>query len=164
MNIFDLIVGVLAIYMVYKGAKRGLVLEVTSLLALVLGLFLSYYFYASVAQNYLVNYVDWSPQTLNLSAFLLLFIGIALMVHLLGRLITKLLDIAALGLFNRVLGALFGLIKLALLLLVFNVTIDYVLSLLGMSKLPEFLDTSLVYNFSQEVYKFLMPQLFQLLA
>lgn len=164
MNIFDLIIGVLAIYMVYKGAKRGLVLEITSLLALGLGLFLSYNFYASVAQNYLVHYVDWSPQTLNLSAFLLLFIGIACLVHLIGRLVTKLLDIAALGLFNRVLGALFGLIKLTLLVLVFNVAVDYVLSLFEITKLPEFLDTSLAYTYLQEVYKFLMPQLFQLLA
>ncbi|QSS97889.1 CvpA family protein [Psychroflexus sp. ALD_RP9] len=164
MNIFDIIIALFALYVVYKGFKRGFVLELSGLLALFLGLFLAYNFYDIVSDDYLSKYVDWSNELLDLSSFLILFIGLSLLINLIGKLITKLLDIAALSLFNRLLGGLFGLLKLGLFLLFINVVIDYTMRLLDRKDLPEFLEVSIVYQISRDIYKSIMPQIFQLLA
>ena len=164
MNIFDIIIALLALFVVYKGFKRGLVLELSGLLALFLALFIAYNFYDIVSDDYLSTYVDWSNELLDLSSFILVFVGVAIIINLIGRLVTKLLDIAALSLFNRLLGGLFGLLKLGLFLLFLNVVIDYSMRLLGRKDLPEFLETSIVYLVSRDIYKSIMPQIFQLLA
>ncbi len=164
MNIFDIIIAFLALFVVYKGFKRGLVLELTGLLALFLALFLAYNFYDLVSDDYLSNYIDWSSELLDLSSFILVFVVVAIIINLIGRLVTKLLDIAALSLFNRLLGGLFGLLKLGLFLLFLNVVIDYGMRLLDRKDLPEFLETSIVYLVSRDIYKSIMPQIFQLLA
>lgn len=164
MNIFDIIVGLIAVFVIYKGVKRGLIIELAGLLALGLGIVIAYSFYELIANDYLSNYVDWSPSILKLTSFLGLFIAVAIVINLLGKLLTKLLDIAALGLFNRILGGLFGLLKLALSLVVLHVFLDYVVSVLNVKQLPDFLESSIVFETSREIYKFIMPQVFQLLA
>ena len=83
-------------------------MEISSLLALVLGVFGALHF-SSFTASLLANYIEWDY--LPLLAFALTFIGIMIGVAWIGKLLTKLAKVVLLGFLNRLLGALFGACK-----------------------------------------------------
>ena len=121
MNYFDIIVGILLILALIKGFKNGLVIEVASLAALVLGVIGAVKF-SYVTEQYLSQ--EMNSGHIGVLAFFITFIVIVIGVHLIARLIDKLLSAVALSPINRILGALFSLLKYAfiisVLLAVFN--------------------------------------------
>ena len=115
MPVIDIILGALILYGIIKGFFKGLFVEVASLLALMLGVYGAVHF-SNYAAEFLSGYVDWSEQTMNISSFAITFIVIVLAVSLAGKALTKLANFAALGLINKLLGALFGGLKITLIL------------------------------------------------
>ena len=104
----DLAVVCLLVYGLARGAYRGFFVEVSSLLALVLGVFGALHF-SSFTASLLSNYIEWDY--LPLLSFALTFIGIMIGVAWVGKLLTKLAKVVLLGFLNRLLGALFGTCK-----------------------------------------------------
>lgn len=92
------------------GFRKGLIIEVASLLALILGIYgaMKFSFYISLR---LTDYVDWSPEFIHMASLILTFIGIVLGVHLIARGIQSIVKMAALGIPNRIAGAFFGGLK-----------------------------------------------------
>ena len=123
MSVIDIIIGALILYGVVKGLFKGLFVEVTSLLALLVGVYGAVHF-SNYAAEILLNNFDWSAKTTKITAFAATFVAIVLAISLAGKALTKLADFAALGLLNKLLGALFGGTKIALiisvLLLIFS--------------------------------------------
>ncbi|MDA9026262.1 CvpA family protein [Flavobacteriaceae bacterium] len=123
MSVIDIIIGALILYGVVKGLFKGLFVEVTSLLALLVGVYGAVHF-SNYAAEILLNNFDWSVKTTKITAFAATFVAIVLAISLAGKALTKLADFAALGLLNKLLGALFGGTKIALiisvLLLIFS--------------------------------------------
>ena len=123
MSVIDIIIGALILYGVVKGFFKGLFVEVTSLLALLVGVYGAVYF-SNYAAEILLNNFDWSEKNTNIIAFAVTFVAIVMSISLAGKVLTKLADFAALGLLNKLLGALFGGAKIALiisvLLLIFS--------------------------------------------
>lgn len=115
MNFLDIILGGLILYGLIKGFLNGLFIEVASLVALIAGIFGAIHF-SYVAGNFLSQYVDWQEDHLNLAAFAITFVGIILAVSLIGKLLTKLANIAALGLVNKIMGSVFGALKVVVVL------------------------------------------------
>ena len=115
MNYLDIILGIFLLLGLYKGIKNGLLIELASIVALVIGIYgavnFSYY-----AVAYLDDKVTWSDQSINLLAFAVTFIVIVLIISLAGRLLTKLASLIMLGIVNRILGGIFGLLKVAFIL------------------------------------------------
>ena len=72
--------------------------------------------FASILEVYLNSYVDWSPKTIQVISFIILFIIIIYAVSLLAKMITKTLKIIALGMINRIFGGIFGLLKWCVIL------------------------------------------------
>lgn len=105
LNYIDLAVVCLLVYGLSRGAYRGFFVEVSSLLALVLGVFGALHF-SSFTTSLLVNYIEWDY--LPILAFALTFIGIMIGVAWIGKVLTKLAKVVLLGFLNRLLGALFG--------------------------------------------------------
>lgn len=115
MNVLDItLLGLLVIGLV-RGFWRGLFVEVASLIALVAGVYGAFHF-SDFASEFLREKVDWNENTINIVAFVGTLILIILVVSLAGKALTKIADFAALGLFNKALGALFGGLKIALIL------------------------------------------------
>ena len=85
MNWIDLIISLLLVYAFYNGFKNGLILELTALLALVLGVFAAYY-YADITAHYLDKWVDWSDAVLMTFAFILTFIIVVILINLIDHL------------------------------------------------------------------------------
>ena len=105
LNYIDLAVVCLLVYGLSRGAYRGFFVEVSSLLALVLGVFGALHF-SSFTTSLLGNYIEWDY--LPILAFALTFIGIMIGVAWIGKVLTKLAKVVLLGFLNRLLGALFG--------------------------------------------------------
>ena len=98
------------------------------------------YQYELNSHPFVFKYVDLDPKIVQGICFLILFIGIVYGISLLAKMITKTLQIIALGLLNRVMGGLFGLIKwlviISSLILVIN-QIESIISLVPQAYIAE---------------------------
>jgi membrane protein required for colicin V production len=94
---------------------NGFFVEITSLVALALGVYGAIHF-SYFAADFLKDKVDWTEKYIQIIAFASTFVIIVLLISLTGKLLTKIADIAALGILNKIAGAAFGVIKLALIL------------------------------------------------
>lgn len=112
MNYLDIILGILLLYGLVKGAMKGLFIELASLIAIVAAIYGATHF-SDYIGNHLAKSVSWEPQSIKLTAFALTFIAILIVVSLLGRVLTKIANFAALGIINKLLGAAFGFLKIA---------------------------------------------------
>ena len=123
MSVIDIIIGALMLYGLVRGFFKGFFVEVSSLLALLVGVYGAAHF-SNYAAEILLNNFDWSEKITNITAFAVTFLAIVMAISLAGKALTKLADFAALGLLNKLLGALFGGAKIALiasvLLLIFS--------------------------------------------
>jgi len=115
MNIFDVIILIILLYGLIKGFIKGFIIEVAGIIALILGVTGSFKF-ARILEVSLNSYVDWSPKTIQIASFIILFIIIIYAVSLLAKMITKTLKIIALGIINRIFGGIFGLLKWCVIL------------------------------------------------
>ena len=115
MNIFDVIILIILLYGLIKGFIKGFIIEVAGIIALILGVTGSFKF-ARILEVYLNSYFDWSPKTIQITSFIILFIIIIYAVSLLAKMITKTLKIIALGMINRIFGGIFGLLKWCVIL------------------------------------------------
>jgi membrane protein required for colicin V production len=123
MSVIDIVLAALLLFGLVRGFMKGLFVEVTSLLALVVGVYGAIHF-SGYAASFLENKTEWSEQAINVVAFAITFLVIIIAISLAGKALTKLADFAALGILNKLLGAVFGALKigliLSIILLVFN--------------------------------------------
>lgn len=117
MNYLDIIILVPLIWGIYKGFSRGLVVEVASLAALVFGVWCALHF-SELTAKILVNNLglDISANYLSPISFAVTFIAVALVIVAVSRMIDKLLSAIALGGINKLFGAIFGGVKIFLIM------------------------------------------------
>ena len=115
MNTFDIILAALLIFGFVRGLLKGLFVEVASLVALVAGIYGAIHFSFFVG-DYLKDYVSWEERYITIASFAITFAIIVLVIALLGKALTKIADFAALGLLNKILGGIFGALKIGLIL------------------------------------------------
>lgn len=115
MNFLDIVFGILLVWGLWRGLKNGLLIEIASIIALILGIYGAIHFSYYIG-DYLSIRFDWEARYINILAFVLTFILIVFAVHLIGKLLTKVADIALLGLLNKVAGGIFGALKVAVIL------------------------------------------------
>ena len=111
----DLILCIPLLWGAIRGFMRGLIFEIALLAGLALGLFGGFAL-AGLASDYLSRSFSISGTWLPVLSFTLVFITISFLVILLGKLLTKVVGFTGLGIFNRILGLLFGLTKWVLIL------------------------------------------------
>jgi|TARA_B110000444_G_scaffold42635_1_gene38517 membrane protein required for colicin V production len=161
MNYFDLILVLPIIYGVYKGFRRGLVLEFTSLLALVLGIYGASIF-SKMTFEYLSNWLDIESSYLSVASYAITFISIVIIVSLGGKLLTLLLKMVALGFLNRIMGSLFGGLKSLLLISIFLIFFDKFVKPFGFVK-PDLLNDSVFYEpmvkYTLDIYPDILKEL-----
>ena len=96
-----------------------------------IGVFIAIKF-SYVVKDIIVNWVDWSPETVQITAFALTIVLVIAIIHLSAALFTKIADFAFLGWVNTLFGGIFGVLKSMLALGIFltlvqKVNIDHVL-------------------------------------
>ena len=115
MNTFDIIISALLLFGFIRGLFKGLFIEVASLVALIAGVYGAIHFSYFVG-NFLANRVSWDEKFVTIISFSVTFGIIVLVISLIGKLFTKIADFASLGLLNKILGGVFGGLKVAFIL------------------------------------------------
>ena len=123
MNVFDIVITVFLLFGFVRGIMKGLFIEIASLVALIGGVWGSIHFSYFIG-DFLKESVSWSEKQISLAAFAITFILIIVVVSLLGKFLTKLADLAALGLINKAFGGVFGLVKIGLVLSIVFIFFD----------------------------------------
>ena len=115
MNTLDIILTALLLFGLVRGFMKGFFVEVAGLAAMALGLYGAIHF-SYFASNYIEKSVEWNEKQIQIAAFAVTFLIIIIIVSLAGKLLTKIADVAALGLFNKIFGGLLGAAKIGLIL------------------------------------------------
>ncbi|MFT5752091.1 MAG: membrane protein required for colicin V production [Flavobacteriales bacterium] len=123
MNTIDIVFGIILILGFIQGLRKGLFVELASLVGLIAGIIGAIYFSHFVG-DWLVEKTSWSEQTINLAAFAITFVIIIVVVSMAGKLLTKIADFAMLGIVNKIAGAVFAVLKFAFLLSVVLMFLD----------------------------------------
>jgi membrane protein required for colicin V production len=154
MSIIDIVLAALLLFGFIRGLFKGLFVEIASLVALVLGIYGAIHF-SYFAADLLESKVDWSEKTINIVAFAVTFVIIVLAISLAGKALTKLADFAALGLLNKLLGGVFGALKIGLILSILLIVFSKLNNTLPFME-KEDLEESILY----EPVKSLAPMIF----
>jgi membrane protein required for colicin V production len=109
MNSFDILVLVIFGFCLIRGIFRGLVKEVSSIIGVIAGYYAAYTYYPHVAKL-LSQWVSAAAYS-KLIGFLVIFVGVFLIISILGVIIKYLMSIAFLGWVDRISGGVFGLVK-----------------------------------------------------
>lgn len=102
----DIVLAVPMLWLVYRGWRRGLVREVTTLAGVLAGI------WAAVHLSQLISeLLGLQGENSVIIAFFVAFVGALVLAYLLGRMVEGLLKAAKLSIANRVAGAALGLVK-----------------------------------------------------
>ncbi|WP_456441075.1 CvpA family protein [Psychroserpens sp.] len=123
MALIDIILGSLLLFGLIRGFMKGLFVEVASLLALIAGVYGAIHF-SNFAARFLDSKLDWDEKYINIVAFAITFVIIVLAISLAGKALTKLANFAALGILNKLLGGVFGALKIGLILSILLIVFD----------------------------------------
>ena len=115
MQIIDIILGCFLLYGIVRGFWNGFFIEMASLLSLVIGIFVALKF-SSFAESFLSAQVAWTPRKIQIVAFALTFVAVVIGISLLAKFLTTISKFTGLSIFNKLVGAFFGLLKTILLI------------------------------------------------
>ncbi len=121
----DLILAVLLLWSLWRGFRKGFIVKIASVIALIAGVFAGFHGSDGLAQ-WLHDELDWPENILSLTAFILAFILVVIGVHILAKMIEKIVDISALGLLNKLAGMALGFIQMVCLLSILTFALDAV--------------------------------------
>lgn len=125
MNTIDIILAVILIFGAINGFLRGLFIEVTTLVGLVLGVYGAIHF-SYFLGDFLKDSVSWEESMIQVVSFAGTFLIILIALVLLGKALTKIAETIALGFFNKIVGAIFGFLKYALILSIVLLVYDQI--------------------------------------
>lgn len=157
MNYLDIIICILLVWGVVKGFRKGLVIAATSLFALILGIYGGIKFSDYVAAL-LLEHTEIQESYIPICSFILVFLFIVLAVNILGHLLEQLVKLGALGLINKVLGSVFGLIKSTIIIGILVLILNYFDKRIGLLS-EEVKQKSFFYQKITEVSTTLIPAL-----
>ena len=109
MNILDVVIAVVMIFLIVRGVMRGFVGEIASLAGIILGIWLAIRFMTQVTVLLKPHLPTFS--FLPVVSFALIFLGVLIACNLLGWGLRVLFKKTALGWLDRTLGALLAVVK-----------------------------------------------------
>lgn len=157
MNTFDIIIAALLLFGFVRGLMKGLFVEVASLVALVAGVYGAIHFSYFIG-DWLKDSVDWDEKYISLAAFAATFVVILLIISLAGKLLTKIADFASLGILNKLLGGVFGALKIGLILSVIFIFFGKMNNTIPFVK-QETLDESILYKPVKKIAPMIFPSI-----
>ncbi len=148
MNYLDIFLITPFLFGVYKGFKKGLIIEIASIFALIIAI---YYCseYAPILSGYISLYLNYKFNYINFISYIITFILLLFIINLVGKLITSLINKIYLGPFNKILGAVFGGIKYLILLMILINFFNYFNQYLNLID-SKYLESSVIFNFLLE--------------
>lgn len=123
MNYIDMFILVLLVWAIYKGFTRGLIMQLSLLVAIAAGLYLALKLSGFTARQ-LEGRLNISAEHLYLVSLAITFAMLFVGINLLGKVIEKLAETAQLSMANRMMGALFSVGKTLLIVGMVLVYVD----------------------------------------
>ena len=157
MATLDIILLICFIPGIIRGISKGFLEQALSLVGIVLSVWAAFKFSALVC-DWLKPYLSLSETTLNVVAFALILVAVCLVVLIVAKLLTKVLEMSMLGWLDKILGLAFALVVNGLLLGVFIILFDTLNLKFGFVK-PEVLDGSVVYTTLRDFCYLVFPYL-----
>jgi len=117
MTTTDIVLLIPLLWGLYRGLRKGIIVELASILAIILGVYACSKFSDMVA-DFLGTHIHSHVSSLYLSigSVIIVFLGVVILVFFIAKRIKKLAEALFLGIADKILGALFGMFKWALLL------------------------------------------------
>lgn len=125
MNWLDIILVIPIVWLGFKGFKKGIIIEVFSLLALLAGIYGGIHL-SEFTTEFLTDDMKIQSEYMPIIAFGVTFILIVVLVYYVGKLLDKVIKMIALNFVNKAFGACFGMVKAILLLSLFLILIESV--------------------------------------
>ena len=160
MNILDIIILICFVPAIIQGLRKGLVSQVIAIVSILAGVYLSFEF-ASVASEWLGQYIEGSEQALKILAFALILIAVIAGLTLLGKLLEKIIKVVMLGWLNRLLGAAFSFVKCVLIIGLIFVVINALNETFNLVS-KEYIDKSILYPYIKNMTDLVFPYLKEL--
>jgi len=110
MNFFDILVLGFILLFVINGFRKGFIISLATLFALVLGIYLAVNF-SNFTQGALAENFHPSKTWLPILSFILTFLIVAILVLVVAKIMEKMIDLVGMGFINKLAGALLGLLK-----------------------------------------------------
>ncbi|MDD4144558.1 MAG: CvpA family protein [Prolixibacteraceae bacterium] len=123
MNYIDVIIGLLLLFAAISGFRKGLISEIISLAALILGIWGAIN-YSYITIDFIKEFFGSSYKHLNIVSFIITFIVIVIVINLAGNLVNKILEIVIPGFLNKIAGLAFGILRTALILSIILIAFD----------------------------------------
>ena len=161
MDTLDIIILICFIPAIIRGLQKGFIEQAVALVSLVLGAWLAFRF-SSVVSGWLHPYLEVSETVLNVISFAVIVIAVVLILFLLGRLLTGIVNLVLLGWLDRLLGLVFAILKAALIIGLAVVLFD-TLNLKFEFVKAEVLDASVLYNPIKDLAYAIFPYLKELI-
>lgn len=147
MNYLDIIIAIVLFLFGFKGYRKGLIIEVVTLLAFGVGIYGAMHF-SDFTAAHLQEVMEINPKYLNTVAFVLTFILLVIVVNLIGKMVTNLIRAMNLTFFNKLGGFVFGVAKGVLLCSILLLVLNN-FQLMGILK-PEVREQSKLYPYIEE--------------
>jgi membrane protein required for colicin V production len=157
MNYLDIILIILLGLAALRGLKKGLILELATLVALVLGVLAGFYL-SDFVSGLLEKGFDYHGKYINIISFIIIFIVVIVLVRLLARVIEKAVKAIALGFLNKLGGAIFSVLKTAFILSVLIYFMDRFDENKRIIK-PEARSNSLLFSLVQKLAPAFIPKM-----
>jgi membrane protein required for colicin V production len=110
MNYLDIIILCIVGILVINGIRKGFILSLATLIALVLGIWAAIH-YSGYVSTFLVKTFHPSGAWLTILSYILTFLVVVLVVIFIARLLEKVVKTVGLSILNRIIGGVFGLLK-----------------------------------------------------
>ena len=110
MNVLDLIIGIILILFAISGLRKGLIIEAFYLASFIVGIY-GAMFFSDIVADWMSGFVDVNTEILAVIAFIVTFILFVVLIRFLGHIISKLVEAIHLGIFDKIGGFLFGVMK-----------------------------------------------------
>ena len=125
MNYIDIVLVILLVFAAISGFRNGLIAEIVSLAALVLGIWGAIEF-SYVTSDFLVENLNLKSDHLGIISFVVTFVVIVILVHIVGNVVNKMAEAMMMGFINKLAGLVFGVLKAMLILSIVLMVFDFV--------------------------------------
>ena len=110
MNYLDFIILILVLLFAINGYRKGIIISLASIAALVLGIYCAVFF-SNYLDATLMEHLRPSRKWLPVLSFTLTFLLVVFIVFIVARLVEKLVDVVGMGFLNKMGGAILGVAK-----------------------------------------------------
>ncbi len=123
MNMIDILILIPLGYAAWKGFQHGIIMELFTLLALLVGIYAGIHF-SDMTANWMRNSLGFESEYLSPIAFTVTFLGIGAMVYFAGKVVEQMVKVTNLTPVNKVFGIVFAVLKMTYFISVFLVLIE----------------------------------------